>query len=95
MEKLKEALEDYVTRTEGMARIPEFVSRIKEIDDISSFVMESLSGDQIKGRTPIFYHLRKETSPVRLDLYWNSVTEVLELDWDDANPYKLPHRCVE
>ncbi len=95
MKELIEALQDYHTRTQGMARIPEFVGRLKDIKNLSDYVNNQLSQDQLEGKEPILSVIRPdESSPVRFDLYWNSKAKQLDVDWDDANPYKKQRVAV-
>ncbi|HLD40522.1 MAG TPA: hypothetical protein VJB13_05290 [Candidatus Nanoarchaeia archaeon] len=90
--QLYAALQEYHTVTKSMARIPEFVGRLQATDNLVSYVTNELDLDQCEGRKPVLSVIRNEESPVRLDLYWNPTSKQLDLDWDDADPYKTPHR---
>ena len=83
MEEIKNALRNYSQNVDDRVRVLEFVNMIKQITNIADFV-NTLSADQLNGKIPLFTYTDKQNymTPVKLDMYWNSATKQLDLEWN-------------
>ncbi len=87
---------EYAKNKEGNVFIAEFVEKIKRVEKEAGLkkYVTRLNPSYLNGELPIMTVVQepKGLTPVRLDLYWNPNAKMLELDWDDSNPYSYAIR---